>query len=183
MLEKGTIPEEYRETALKNYEKLPSEYRVRVKYALENQANVLRAIETGILGIAAVSLYTGMHKYYSFLSPEARKLVFETKKMIKKVHDGEIENLEFEELIRRASEGEVVPPDEISEGYNVDLDKKVQNYLQLDNKEDLAVLVTMRVDGEDVIANFQGPLLINAGTRKGVQVVLENTEKTFEKIG
>ena len=77
----------------------------------------------------------------------------------------------------------VVPPDEISEGYNVDLDKKVQNYLQLDNKEDLAVLVTMRVDGEDVIANFQGPLLINAGTRKGVQVVLENTEKTFEKIG
>ncbi len=77
----------------------------------------------------------------------------------------------------------VVPPDEIAEGYNVDLDKKVQKSLQLENSDDLAVLVTMRVDGEDVIANFQGPLLINAGTRKGMQVVLENSDKTFEKIG
>ena len=77
----------------------------------------------------------------------------------------------------------VVPPDEISENYNVDIDKKVQNYLQLDNNDDLAVLVTMRVDGDDVIANLQGPLLINASSRKGVQVVLENAEKTFEKIG
>ena len=62
-------------------------------------------------------------------------------------------------------------------------EKKVQNYLQLDNNDDLAVLVTMRVDGDDVIANLQGPLLINASSRKGVQVVLENAEKTFEKIG
>ena len=77
----------------------------------------------------------------------------------------------------------VVPPDEISESYNVDIDNKVQNYLQLDNDDDLAVLVTMRVDGDDVIANLQGPLLINASSRKGVQVVLENAEKTFEKIG
>jgi len=77
----------------------------------------------------------------------------------------------------------VVSPDEISEDYNVDVDKKVQNYLHLDNNNDLAILVTMRVDGDDVIANFQGPLLINASSRKGVQVVLENAEKTFEKIG
>jgi len=77
----------------------------------------------------------------------------------------------------------VVSPDEISEDYNVDIDKKVKNYLHLDNNDDLAVLVTMRVDGDDVIANFQGPLLINASSRKGVQVVLENTEKTLEKIG
>ncbi len=77
----------------------------------------------------------------------------------------------------------VVPPDEISEGYNVDIDKKVQKHLQLENDDDLAVLVTMRVDGDDVIANFQGPLLINACSRKGVQVVLENAEKTLEKIG
>ena len=76
----------------------------------------------------------------------------------------------------------VVSPDEISESYNVDIDKKVQNYLQLDNDDDLAVLVTMRVDGNDVIANFQGPLLINASSRKGVQVVLENAEETLVKI-
>ena len=76
----------------------------------------------------------------------------------------------------------VASPDEISEGYNVDIDKKVQNCLHLDNQDDLAVLVTIRVDGEDIIANFQGPLLINAGTRKGVQVVLENAGKTLEKI-
>ncbi len=77
----------------------------------------------------------------------------------------------------------VVSPEEISEGYNVDIDKKVKNYLQLDNDDDLAILVTMRVEDDDVIANFQGPLLINASSRKGVQVVLENAEKTFEKIG
>ena len=77
----------------------------------------------------------------------------------------------------------VVPPDEISDGYNVEIDKKVKNYLQLDNNDDLAALVTLRVDGDDVIANFQGPLLINACSRKGVQVVLENSEKTLEKIG
>ncbi len=77
----------------------------------------------------------------------------------------------------------VVSPEEISEGYKVDIDKKVKNYLQLDNDDDLAILVTMRVEGDDVIANFQGPLLINASSRNGVQVVLENAEKTFEKIG
>jgi flagellar assembly factor FliW len=77
----------------------------------------------------------------------------------------------------------VVPPDEISDGYNVEIDKKVKNYLQLDNNDDLAALVTLRVAGDDVIANFQGPLLINACSRKGVQVVLENSEKTLEKIG
>ncbi len=77
----------------------------------------------------------------------------------------------------------VISPDEISEGYNVDIDKKVEKYLKLEDNDDLAVLVTMRVDGDDVIANFQGPLLINASSRKGVQVVLENAEKTFEKIG
>jgi len=77
----------------------------------------------------------------------------------------------------------VIPPDEISEGYNVDIDKKVEKYLQLENNDDLAVLVTIRIDGDDVIANFQGPLLINACSRKGVQVVLENAEKTPVKIG
>ena len=77
----------------------------------------------------------------------------------------------------------VIPPDEISEGYHVDIDKKVEKYLQLENNDDLAVLVTMRIEGDDVIANFQGPLLINASSRQGVQVVLENAEKTLVKIG
>ena len=77
----------------------------------------------------------------------------------------------------------VISPDEISESYHVDIDKKVERYLQLENNDDLAVLVTMRVDGDDVIANFQGPLLVNASSRQGVQVVLENPEKTLEKIG
>ncbi len=72
----------------------------------------------------------------------------------------------------------VVPPDEISDSYNVDIDKKVQHYLQLENNDDLAVLVTMRIAGDNVIANFQGPLLINACSRKGVQVVLEHADKT-----
>lgn len=76
----------------------------------------------------------------------------------------------------------VASPDIIVEGYSIDLDKAVKQHLQLDNDDDLVVLVTMRVQGEDVVANFQGPLLINSRTMRGVQIVLDNPSKTYQKI-
>ncbi|HBH62366.1 MAG TPA: hypothetical protein DDX85_11650, partial [Nitrospiraceae bacterium] len=62
------------------------------------------------------------------------------------------------------------------------LDKSVKQYIQLDNEDDLAVLVTMRVNGEDVIANFQGPIVINSRAMKGVQVVLDRPGKSYQEV-
>jgi flagellar assembly factor FliW len=75
----------------------------------------------------------------------------------------------------------VAAPEYIIDAYNVDIDSKVKKYLQLDREEDLAILLTLRVDGNDVIANSQGPILINADLRKGVQVVLENAGQSIQK--
>ncbi len=77
----------------------------------------------------------------------------------------------------------VVSPDLIVAEYSIDLDKTVRQFLQLENEEDLAVLVIMRLNGEDIIANFQGPLLINTCAMKGVQVVLDSPHKTYQKVG
>jgi flagellar assembly factor FliW len=71
----------------------------------------------------------------------------------------------------------VVSPSLIVEEYSIDLDNTVRQHLQLENDDDLAVLVIMRANGEDIVANFQGPLLINASTKKGVQVVLDKPNK------
>ncbi len=75
----------------------------------------------------------------------------------------------------------VMSPAQIAGEYRLDLDKSVRQYIQLENEDDLAVLVTMRVKGEDVIANFQGPLVINSRAMKGVQVVLDRPDKSFQE--
>jgi flagellar assembly factor FliW len=76
----------------------------------------------------------------------------------------------------------VVSPSLIAEEYSLNVDKSVKQYIQLDNDDDMAVLVTMRVAGEDVIANFQGPIVINSRAMKGVQVVLERPGKSFQEV-
>lgn len=69
----------------------------------------------------------------------------------------------------------VTSPTLIVPDYSLSLDSSVKKYIELENDDDLAVLVTVRVDGDDVIANFQGPLAINSRAMKGVQVVLDTT--------
>lgn len=76
----------------------------------------------------------------------------------------------------------VVSPTLIAAEYSLDLDKSVKQYIQLENEDDLAVLVTMRVNGDDVIANFQGPLVINSRAMKGVQVVLDRPGKSYQEV-
>ena len=75
----------------------------------------------------------------------------------------------------------VVRPTHIAAEYTLDLDRSVKQFIELENEEDLAILVTMRVDGEDVIANFQGPILINSISKKGVQVVLDSPGNTYRE--
>jgi flagellar assembly factor FliW len=71
----------------------------------------------------------------------------------------------------------VASPDIITTEYSIDLDKKIRQYLQLENDNDLVVLVILRVSGEDVVANLLGPLVINARIMKGVQIIIERPSK------
>ena len=75
----------------------------------------------------------------------------------------------------------VAPPDVMAIEYSIDLDMTVKKYLQLENDDDFVVLVIMRVSGEDVVTNLQGPLVINANNMRGVQIVLENPKKSYQK--
>lgn len=76
----------------------------------------------------------------------------------------------------------VVAPSVIVQDYFLNIDKAVKQFIQLEDEEDLAILVTMRVNGDDVIANFQGPIVINSRAMKGVQVVLDRPGKTYQNI-
>jgi len=67
----------------------------------------------------------------------------------------------------------VVDPLIIKPDFNISLDDSMRAVLNLINDEDLAVLVIIRREGDNIIANFQCPLLLNAGTMKGVQIFLD----------
>ncbi len=76
----------------------------------------------------------------------------------------------------------VVSPSLIVEEYSLDIDKTIKKYIEVEDDEDIAVLVTVRVDGEDVIANFQGPIVLNSRAMKGAQVVLDRPGKTYQEV-
>ena len=76
----------------------------------------------------------------------------------------------------------VVSPSMIVAEYALEIDKSVKQYIGLERDDDLAVLVTMRVKGDDVIANFQGPIIINSRAMKGVQVVLDRSSKSCQEV-
>ncbi len=77
----------------------------------------------------------------------------------------------------------VASPMLILEDYAVELDDGVRKSLQIESNADIVVLVIMRVDGEDVIANFHGPLVINARNKQGMQLVMDHSQRAFQKIG
>jgi len=76
----------------------------------------------------------------------------------------------------------VTSPDLITPEYSLDLEKTIKDFIGLDSDDDMAVLVTMRVEGEDVIANFQGPLVINSRNMTGVQVVLDEEGSVMQEV-
>ncbi|KAF0121542.1 MAG: flagellar assembly factor FliW [bacterium] len=70
----------------------------------------------------------------------------------------------------------VVASSILSLDYSRELDAATKQCLQLENDEDLVILVILRVEGEKVITNSQGPILLNASRMRGMQVVLEKIE-------
>ncbi len=55
--------------------------------------------------------------------------------------------------------------------YSLELDFATRHCLKLKNDDDLAVLVIVRVDGDKVIANLNGPLVMNSSLKVGMQAV------------
>ena len=69
----------------------------------------------------------------------------------------------------------IVPLFEFFPDYSVKIEKSVKEFLEIENEEDVTVLSILRVEGESVTANLQGPLVINSINKKGLQIVNEDT--------
>ncbi|MBF0566950.1 MAG: flagellar assembly protein FliW [Nitrospirae bacterium] len=69
----------------------------------------------------------------------------------------------------------VADPGVLSPTFVPTIDSATKKYLDLqdDDMDSLVVLVIIRVENEKVIANFSGPLFLNASNMRGVQVVLD----------
>ncbi len=65
----------------------------------------------------------------------------------------------------------VVPVAEFFPEFTPKIDKSLKDFLKIENKDDLAVFAILRVDGEIVTANMQGPLIINSMNKIGAQVL------------
>jgi len=67
----------------------------------------------------------------------------------------------------------VADPKSIVGDRTVTLDGDVEQLLQIEHEDDLAVLLILRAEGGKVIANLNGPLAINSSRMLGVQAVLD----------
>jgi len=65
----------------------------------------------------------------------------------------------------------------LRQDYEVNVSKEILDRLDCTDLQDLAVLsiVTVGTTAEETTANLFSPLLINVNTRKGMQVILENS--------
>jgi flagellar assembly factor FliW len=67
----------------------------------------------------------------------------------------------------------VADPKTIAGEGQITLGDDVVRFLQIEREDELAVLLMLRVDGDKVVANINGPLAINSNRMLGVQAVLD----------
>jgi flagellar assembly factor FliW len=67
----------------------------------------------------------------------------------------------------------VTDPKTIAGDGEISLGEDVVRFLQIERAEELAVLLMLRVEGEKIIANLNGPLAINSNRMLGVQAVVD----------
>lgn len=67
----------------------------------------------------------------------------------------------------------VAPPYVVTKNYNIKIDDKTKEFLELNNDNDLCVLIILRVENETVRANLAGPLLINSANKKALQAIVD----------
>ncbi len=68
----------------------------------------------------------------------------------------------------------VVPAFEFFPDYSVKIDNSTRDFLEIKNEEDIIILTVLWVDGDNVTANLQGPLVMNSINKRGLQVVNED---------
>ena len=68
----------------------------------------------------------------------------------------------------------VMAPYEHFPEYSLRLDNATKKILDIVNEEDVVIFTMVRVDGDNVTANLQGPLVINSINKKGMQVVVDD---------
>ncbi|RMG73507.1 MAG: hypothetical protein D6710_03275 [Nitrospirae bacterium] len=68
----------------------------------------------------------------------------------------------------------VIEPFVLDKNYELNLPQQVADLLDAKESSDLVVLIILRVQDERVIANFQGPLVINTKNMRGIQIIVES---------
>jgi flagellar assembly factor FliW len=68
----------------------------------------------------------------------------------------------------------VVQPFEFFPDYSVSIEDSIRDLLEIENEDDISILAILRVEGEKVTVNLQGPLVMNSINRKGMQIVNDN---------
>lgn len=78
----------------------------------------------------------------------------------------------------------VVEPSEIVEDYQIDIPPEAAEAIGLSDWQEARVLCTLiiRPDPPLVIANLLGPLVINPGNGRGVQVILNNSQYSARHV-
>lgn len=67
----------------------------------------------------------------------------------------------------------VTEPNNIEPLFEVKLDKSVIEYLEIEDEKDVVVLLILRAQDGKVVANFNGPLILNAEKMLGAQVIVD----------
>lgn len=65
----------------------------------------------------------------------------------------------------------VIQPFEFFPDYSVSIEDSIKDLLEIEHEDDVLVLTILRVEGERVTVNLQGPLVMNSLNKKGMQIV------------
>jgi len=65
----------------------------------------------------------------------------------------------------------VIQPFEFFSDYSVRIEDVIKDFLEIEIEDDVSILTILRVEGEKVTVNLQGPLVINSLNKKGMQIV------------
>ena len=69
----------------------------------------------------------------------------------------------------------VVQPFEFFPDYSLRIEDSIKDLLEIRDEDDISILTILRVEGEKVTVNLQGPLVINSVNKKGFQIVNDDT--------
>jgi flagellar assembly factor FliW len=72
----------------------------------------------------------------------------------------------------------VAQPFEFFPDYSVKIEDSIKDLLEIKDEDDISILSILRVEGERVTVNLQGPLVINSLNKKGVQIVNDDPRFT-----